>query len=134
MESSRKFLAAELHEELAQLAVVVKMDIDFIKNSGSSFSEQIDKRLEHAIAASNVLINAIRRISFSISPGMINDVGLNATLQWQCKEFSILNGIPCSFKAAYNEEHLSQEIKMDFFRVCQEALINIMEHAEAKKC
>ena len=132
MESSRKFLAAELHEELAQLAVVVKMDIDFIKNSGSSFSEQIDKRLEHAIAASNVLINAIRRISFSISPGMINDVGLNATLQWQCKEFSILNGIPCSFKAAYNEEHLSQEIKMDFFRVCQEALINIMEHAEAK--
>lgn len=132
MENSRKFLAAELHEELAQLAAVVKMDIDFIKNTESTFSEQANKRLEHAIAVSNVLINAIRRISFSISPGMLNDVGLTATLEWQCKEFSILNGIPCTFKTAYDEAHLTQEMKLDFFRVCQEALINIMDHAEAK--
>jgi PAS domain S-box-containing protein len=132
MENSRKFLAAELHEELAQLAAVVKMDIDFIKNAESSLSEEVRKRLDHATAASNVLINAIRRISFSISPGMLNDFGLNATLEWQCKEFSILNGIPCSFKATYNEAHLTSEMKLDFFRICQEALINIMHHAEAK--
>jgi PAS domain S-box-containing protein len=132
MENSRKFLATELHEELAQLAVVLKMDIDYIKNAEPSLSQQVQKRLDHAMAVSNVLINAIRRISFSISPGMLNDVGLSATLEWQCKEFSILNGIPCSFKAAYNETHLTQEMKLDFFRVCQEALINIMDHAEAK--
>jgi PAS domain S-box-containing protein len=132
MENSRKYLATELHEELAQLAAVVKMDIDFVKNTELSFSEQTNKRLEHALAVSNVLINAIRRISFSINPGMLNDVGLNATLEWQCKEFSILNGIPCSFKATYDEKYLTQEMKLDFFRICQEALINVMEHAEAK--
>jgi signal transduction histidine kinase len=63
---------------------------------------------------------------------MLNDVGLTATLEWQCKEFSTLNRIPCSFKAVYDEAHLTQEMKLDFFRICQEALINIMHHAEAK--
>jgi len=131
MENSKKFLAAELHEELAQLAAVVKMDIDFVKISETSLSPLAEKRLDHAMTVTKVLINAIRRISFSISPGMINDMGLNATLEWHCKEFSILNGIPCSFKAAYNEAHLTHEMKLDFFRVCQEALINIMDQAEA---
>jgi len=52
-------------------------------------------------------------------------------LEWHCKEFSILNGIPCVFESAYGESDLTQEIKMDFFRICQESLINVMYHAEA---
>jgi signal transduction histidine kinase len=43
----------------------------------------------------------------------------------------MLNGIPCSFKSNYNEKSLSYEVQLDFFRICQEALSNVMYHAQA---
>lgn len=132
IEEDRKYLAVELHEELAQLATVVKMDIEGIKINESDLSEVSTKRLDHALGVTTLLINTIRRISFSISPNMIEDIGLSETLKWHCKEFTLLNGIPCSFESAIDESQLTQEVKLDFFRVCQEALTNVMYHAEAK--
>jgi signal transduction histidine kinase len=62
---------------------------------------------------------------------MLEHLGLNATLEWHCKEFSILNGIPCSFESEYDGKNLTNEIQIDLFRICQEALTNILFHAQA---
>jgi PAS domain S-box-containing protein len=131
IEEDRKYLAAELHEELAQLASVVKMDVDWLSTKEPGLSELSKNRLEHALVVSDLLINTIRRMSFAISPNMLNDLGLNATLRWHCREFSSLNGIRCVFESNYDEMSLTHEIEVDFFRICQEALINTMYHAQA---
>jgi signal transduction histidine kinase len=78
-----------------------------------------------------MLIKSIQRISFSISPGMLDNLGFNATMEWLCNEFSLLNGIPCVFENSVDEEDLSHEIKIDLFRICQEALTNVVYHAQA---
>jgi signal transduction histidine kinase len=62
---------------------------------------------------------------------MLDELGLNASLEWQCKEFSALNGIPCVFEQAFDDEDLSNEIKTELFRICQESLTNVMRHAAA---
>ena len=126
LEKDRKYLSIELHEELAQLASVVKLDIDWISNNSPELPSPVRSRIDHAHAVSDLLINAIRRISFSISPRMLDDLGLNETLKWLCSEFSILNGIPCHFESDCNEAEISQEVQLDFFRICQEALSNVM--------
>lgn len=131
IEADRKYLAFEMHEELAQLASVVKMDVDWIGLHEPQLSETSRKRIEHASAVSNMLLQAMRRISFSISPGMLDELGLNASLDWYCKEFAALNGISCQFEPAYREQLLSKELQIDFFRICQEAMNNIMLYAEA---
>ena len=131
IEQDRKFLATELHEELAQLASVLKLDIDWIKTNTDGLPDASKHRIEHAFAISDLLLSTIRRISFSISPNMIDDLGLNATLDWLCKEFSVLNGIPCKFIGSYNEGNLSPEVKLDFFRISQASLTNVMYHAQA---
>jgi len=133
IEKDKKYLAIELHAELAQLASVVKMDINWIRNKTTRLNENTNERIDHALAIVDLLINSIRRISFSVSPTMLADLGLSETLKWHCKEFSILNGIPCEFESAFDEADLSYEIKMDFFRISQEALTNIMYHAQANK-
>jgi signal transduction histidine kinase len=132
IEKDRKYLAVELHEELAQLASVVKMDVDWLRIKVSDLPDAVKARIEHASVVSSLLINTIRRINFSISPVMLEETGLNATLKWHCREFSVLNGIPCYFENDYEETDLSLEVQTDFFRICQEALSNIMYHAEAK--
>jgi len=131
IEEDRKFLAVELHEELAQLATVVKMDIHWLRDSITDMSGVFKSRIEHALMISQLLINTIRRISFSVSPGMLDDLGLNEVLTWHCREFSVLNGIPCQFEHDYEESVLTNEVKLDFFRVCQETLSNVMYHAQA---
>ena len=131
IEEERKYLAVELHDELAQLASVVKLDLEDVYVREPELSMSAKSRIEHALAASELLISTMRRISFSISPQMLDDLGLNETLKWHCKEFSILNGISCFFESAYDEESLTREIKMDFFRICQDALNNVMYHAQA---
>ena len=131
IEEDRKYLAIELHEELAQLASVVKMDLDWINTNAPDLATDLKTRFDHAVVIAGSLINTIRRISFSISPHMLEDLGLNATLEWYCREFSILNNTPCHYQSAYNEADLNHEIRVDFFRICQEALSNIMYHADA---
>lgn len=131
IEEDRKYLANELHDELAQLASVLKTDIEWISNNSPDWSPSSKSRMEHAMGISKLLIRTIRRISFSISPNMLEHLGLNATLEWYCKEFTILNGIPCQFEKAYDEEDITEEIKIDLFRICQESLMNVLNHAQA---
>ena len=131
IERDRKYLSAELHEDLAQLLAVLKIDIDWIKTKEPELPEAISSRLEHAGVIAELLIKTIQRISFTISPGMLNDLGLIETLRWQCNEFSLIGSIDCKLIGSCNDELLSKEVQLDIFRICQEALHNILYHAEA---
>jgi PAS domain S-box-containing protein len=133
IEKERKYLAVELHEELAQLASVVKLDVDWVNTNETCLSGLAKLRMEHAVAVTDLLLTTIRRISFSISPNMLEDLGLAETLRWHCNEFAIVTGIPCHFEAAFTEADLNTEMQLDFFRICQEALNNIMDHAQASE-
>jgi PAS domain S-box-containing protein len=132
MEADRKYLAKELHEELAQLASVLRMDLEGIRTEAIDELPPAAKgRIEHAAAISQQLIKTIRRLSFSISPNMLEHLGLNATLEWYCREFTILTGVPCHFEGSHDEIALNDEIRVDLFRICQESLMNALNHAQA---
>jgi signal transduction histidine kinase len=118
VEKDRKNFASELHEELAHLAAAIKLDIDWIgANTPGLFGLQKSK-IEHASAILTLCINKIRKISFAISPYILDMLGLDKTLQSLCNEFAILNNTPCLFESAYTERDLTHEIKLDFFRIC----------------
>ncbi|HMK05154.1 MAG TPA: PAS domain S-box protein [Ferruginibacter sp.] len=131
IEKDRKYLAYEIQEELAQLVASLKFDVEWIAGNTPALPLPAKSRIENALAISKLLIKTLQRVSFSISPKMMSDFGLNATLVWLCKEFSILNEMPCEFNSSCNEDDMTEEIKTDFFRICQEALTNVIEHAQA---
>lgn len=131
IEKDRKFLAYELHEELAQLSAAVKMEVDMIALSEPELTQPVKNKLDHVSSIAGLLMKTIQRISFSISPSMLDEFGLYETMEWLCKEFSLLNGIPCHHSSHFDEASISHEIKTDFFRICQESLSNVMYHAQA---
>lgn len=133
IEKDRKYIAYELHEELAQLLSVINFDIGWLLNNEPGLPGNVRDRIEHASSVAQLLIKTIQRLSFSISPQMLDDFGMNSTLEWLCNEFSILNDIPCEYRSAYNEQGLSAEMKIDFFRICQEALLNALDHSVAER-
>ena len=97
MEEDRKFLAKELHEELAQLASVLKIDVEWVKSHAPELSPPSKGRIEHAAVISQMLITTIRRLSFYISPNMLGHLGLTATLEWYCREFYDTDRCPLPF-------------------------------------
>lgn len=131
IESDRKYLAVELHEELAQLAAVIKLDVSWIHEHIAESDPELAKRAEQLIVATGLLLETIKRMAFSVSPSTLEDLGLNETLYWLCREFTLLNKISCNFNSEINDENINAEQQLDFFRVCQEALRNIMQHAKA---
>ena len=133
MEDDRKYFAYELHEELAQLLSVVNMDVGWLNMQTEGLPDKVKSRVEHASEVCKLMIKSIQRLAFSISPQMLNDFGLNVAMEWLCKEFSMLRGIECSFNHNYDEHALTNEMKLDFFRICQEALDDILQHAQAGK-
>ncbi len=132
LEEDRKYFAFELHGELAQLVAVIKMNISWMKVNVPEVSDEFKKRMDEVLVITDLFIMTVRRISFSISPYMLEDFGFNATAEWQCKEFSALNDICCEFISTCKEEDIPTEVKIDFFRICQEALSNINLHANAR--
>jgi len=97
MENDKRNLSYELRENVAQLAAVIKMDIDQVSSNEGNLSDSSKEIIEHAMAVSGLLIKTIQKMSFSISPYMMADLGFNETLGWLCCEFSKSYGIPCRF-------------------------------------
>lgn len=130
VEKDRQYFATELHEELAQIATVIKMDIELLANR-QRLNEFSKTRMDHVLATTELLIGKIRKLSYSLNPSRIAELGLNAVLRSLCHEFSALTGIPCSYESTFNEKCLDPEAKLDLLRICQEALLNVMHHAQA---
>ncbi|MEO8172813.1 MAG: PAS domain-containing protein [Sediminibacterium sp.] len=130
-EEERKYLAREVHDELGQLAAVVKMDVDWIKIKMPDLQEPYAKRISHASSTTDLLISTIRRLASELRPVMLDELGLNASLEWQCGKFEKINGIPCVFESFFDDNGLGMEVKTALFRICQEALSNVRRHSNA---
>jgi len=131
VEKDRRSFATELHEELAQLATVVRMHFESVARLYSGGDTGITRSIEHGLTTSDLLINKIRRLSYSMNPARIEELGLDAVLASLCTEFEALTRIPCTYTSRFSEKDLSYEIKLDLLRICQEALLNVMHHAQA---
>lgn len=131
LEKDKKHLATELHEEIAQLTSVVKMNVVWLRDHTPATDKAGQNKIADSLAVLNLLVESIQRLSFATSPSMLNDIGLMETLECLCTEFSRLSGLPCSFESSINGKILSQEIQLDLFRICQESLSNVMCHAQA---
>ena len=131
VEKDREYFAMELHEELAQLATVVRMHFESVARLYSGPDKAVAKAIEHGLTTSELLIHKIRRLSYSMNPSRIEELGLDTVLKSLCQEFSSLTKISCTYESSFYERCLDYEIKLDLLRICQEALLNVMHHAQA---
>jgi PAS domain S-box-containing protein len=131
VEKDREYFAVELHEEVAQMATVVRMHFESVARLYNGPDKTITKSIEHGLATSELLINKIRRLSYSMNPARIEELGLDAVLRSLCHDFSALTKIDCVYESHFDESKVDYEIKLDLLRICQEALLNVMHHAQA---
>ena len=131
IERERRMVAAELHEELAQLATAVRVDIDWLSSNVPPEIATLQQRTTHALAMTDLLVSTIRRISFELHPAIIDDLGLDPALEEYCRQFTNASGISCSYKSTYNGHQLDKSASLDVFRICQAILSQIRQQGNA---
>jgi signal transduction histidine kinase len=135
-EAERTRIAREIHDEFGQLLTGFKIDLAWLeKRIAAQPDTPREALLEKVQAMTSLLGNmvlCVRRISAELRPGVLDDLGLAAAVEWQTKDFQRRTGIKATVKAELSERPLPREIATALFRVLQESLTNVARHAEAK--
>ena len=72
----------------------------------------------------NEAIRTIRRIVIQLRPGILDDLGLVAAIEWQAKEFEKRTGVPCNFNSTVKNETFSREINTAIFLILHSPFLN----------
>lgn len=130
-EDERTRIAREVHDELGQQLTGLKMDASWLAKKISREEKALHEKLSGMISLMDDTVKTIRRISSDLRPGMLDDLGLVATLEWQCSEFSRHTEIKCSFTSELHDVSFERNLSTTIFRIFQESLTNVMRHANA---
>ena len=131
-ENERRSISRELHDEVGQSLSGVLVEMANLttlirgKDTGRMAvkADEIKKLIEDSISV-------VRNMALLLRPSMLDDLGLVPALQWQAREVSKRSGIWVKVAAEQVSEELPEEHKTCVYRIVQEALHNIVQHASA---
>lgn len=132
-ETERSRVAADLHSSVAPLVVMVKFMVEeAIQCVTRGAHTQGVEMLGGVTGRLRDVLNEVRRISMQLRPSLLDDLGLLPTIEWFCRTFEeSFSTIKIERRIAVSEIELPEHLKLDIFRIIQEALTNVAEHAHA---
>lgn len=132
-EEERRRIARELHDDLGQRLSALKMDLTLLgadidaADSTSSLTAQTDA-MQRVI---DDTIAAVRQISADLRPPLLDELGLVPAIEWIAKHFRQRYGLLINVRA--QEAALDEHAAISVFRIVQEALNNVVRHADATR-
>lgn len=132
-EEERTMIAREIHDELGQVLTALKIHIALLSNKLNENQEPLKEKINSVMAMIDSTVESVQKISTKLRPGILDELGLNAAIEWQSEEFEKLTGISCSLVLPNDELNLDSDKTTALFRIFQESLTNILRHSEANK-
>jgi signal transduction histidine kinase len=130
-ESERQRIARELHDETGQTLTALGMGL-------RGMSEMILTNRNRAIEQANQLeklamdgVEELQQMVSGLHPPQLDDLGLLAALRWYANDISNRFGITINIVNHGNKPMLSSDVRAVVFRIAQEAITNIVRHANA---
>ena len=130
-ELERRRLARELHDETGQALTSILLGLRAVEEAGSPD--------EMSTAASNLrelvvgTLQDVRRLAVQLRPKALDDFGLVAAVEHLVQTFSEATAIRVDLEAQLGDKRLPAEVETTLYRIVQEALTNIVKHAEASR-
>ena len=131
-------IAREIHDVLGSVLTSLKWDLEGTDRILVSPMEPwqfaaLREKLHALMKLTDLAISAIRRIASELRPSVLDDLGLVAAIEWQAQQFQARAGIVCYCDRLLEKVELSEEQSTAVFRILQEALTNVLLHAQATK-
>ena len=131
-EDERTRIARELHDELGMRLTCLKMDLSRLQpRMTEAPCPKPEEKVLSMIEQVDATIAAVQGLVAELRPGVLDDLGLVAAIEWQCRDFERRSGIRCLFDSKEEDIPLDSARATVAFRICQEALTNVVRHAKA---
>jgi PAS domain S-box-containing protein len=132
-EEERIRIAREIHDDLGQALTVLKIDASWLGKHLSENPEILGEKIAAMMKLMDTTIQSVRELYTELRPGLLDDLGLAAAIEWQAEEFQKHTGIECAASIIPRDLSPDQECSTAIFRIFQEALTNVARHAEATR-
>jgi signal transduction histidine kinase len=131
-ELEKSALSRELHDELGGLLVAARMDVSWLQQRLPTSDPAIEQRFKRIHESLSAGVDLKRRVVEELRPTLLDNMGLFAALRWQFRETCRRAGLECTESIPEIEPKFNPDAAIGVFRIAQEALTNILKHAEAK--
>ncbi len=132
-EEERKRLAREIHDQLGQALTALRFDFNSLLIELPGGLPLPSKRASSILKLFDETIQSVRRIATELRPGMLDDLGLVATVEWAGEDFEQRTGIKCRLDLPQEDITMDSELATAIFRILQETLTNVVRHAAANE-
>jgi two-component system NarL family sensor kinase len=123
-ESEKAKLSRELHDGVGQLLTGLTRRLQSLSSNQPELQE-----LAHL---SQMALSDVRQLSRLMSPTILDDLGLVPAIKWLCR--NLFEHENCQYECQFDcTLELPKDISILIFRIAQEALVNIIKHAQASK-
>ncbi len=132
-EDERTSIAREIHDDLGQSLTAMKMDLVWMMQRLAGGEKGLQTRAQSMLKVIDDAIVSVRRIATTLRPGMLDDIGLAAAIEWQAQDFQERSGIKCILDIRVENLVLDDEHATAVFRTFQETLTNVARHSGATR-
>ena len=135
-EEEKIAIAREIHDELGQILVALKIDLGLFKQKVSREkrcinSEDILSQFDSLSGMVDKTIKTTRRIMTGLRPEIIDSLGFIEAARSYVLEFEERYHLPCQFDCTIMKLNITSQQSVALFRILQEALTNVVKHAKA---
>ncbi|GEM_PF-628439 len=129
-EQERARIARELHDEIGQALALIKMNVRAVQRLAQT--TELAPRLSQSLGIIEETLQRVRTLALDLRPSMLDDLGLAATLQWYVERQGEWADWDIEVRSQLDGARLPLDLETACFRVAQEALHNIVRHAQAQ--
>jgi signal transduction histidine kinase len=130
-EQEKAALARELHDELGGLLVATRMDVSWLEERVTSADPEVRRYFQRVQDSLQSGVDIKRRVIESLRPTLLDNLGLIPALRWQISDYCTRGGIKAFERYPSEELQLTPAAAIAVFRIVQEALTNVLKHANA---
>ncbi len=131
-EEERKRVARELHDETTQSILGLSMRLEAAAALPDTEVAKIKALVSDVRNLAVTTLDSVHKIIFDLRPSVLDDLGLLSAIRWYAQNRLEPRGVKTRVEVTGDERVLPPQIEITLFRVAQEAMTNIVRHAEAK--
>ena len=130
-EEERRRISRELHDVIAQTLVGINIHISALALETSEELGSLQERITNTHSMVEKSLEIVHQFAHELRPTMLDDLGLIPALKTSLRIFMEETGIRCSLKVFAGIEKVPEVIRTTFYRIAQEALVNVAKHSKA---
>ena len=131
-EAERQRIGRELHDETGQALTAIGLGLRSVTTTLRHEEDKVADRLRQLESLVNHSLTELQRLITDLRPSHLDDLGIGATLRWYAGEVEDRSSLRVDVIVEGERQELSPEVKTGLFRVAQEALTNVIKHADAE--